>query len=151
MADWLIVAPIEVWIWQSYGLPALASHLRSLAAMPMKEHMIAAGGIVSAIGASTCCLLPLALVSAGVGGTLVGHITALAPYQPYFLIASVVFLVTGFWLVYHPSATRCETRAVAPAARRIVVGMLWVKVALWIAASLVVTSVGLEYGFSLFL
>lgn len=117
----------------------------------MKEQLVATGGVVSAIGASTCCLLPLALVSVGVSGAWIGYLTALAPYQPYFLVAAVLFLGAGFWLVYYKPATGCGVQTENSLARRIVVGTFWVKVVLWLAASLVAASVGLEFGLGVFL
>jgi mercuric ion transport protein len=61
---------------------------------------LAAGGLVTGLLASSCCLLPLLLVSAGVGGAWLSQLTALAPYQPLFLAASVALLGFGFWRVY---------------------------------------------------
>lgn len=112
----------------------------------MKEQLVAAGGVISAIGASTCCLIPLALVSVGVSGAWIGHLTALGPYQPYFLVAAVLFLGAGFWLAYRSPAKTCAAQTERSFARQLVIGMFWVKAVLWIAASLVVASVGLEFG-----
>lgn len=116
----------------------------------MKEQLVVAGGVVSAVGASTCCLIPLALVSVGVSGAWIGHLTAFAPYQHYFLVAAVLFLGAGFLLVYRTPTKACATQADRSFARRIVVGTFWVKAVLWIAASLVAASVGLEFGLGAF-
>jgi mercuric ion transport protein len=42
----------------------------------------------------------LALFSLGVSGAWIGNLTALAPYQPYFIAATLVCLGYGYWLVY---------------------------------------------------
>src|SRR3546814_4499833 len=42
----------------------------------------AAGSILGAIAASSCCILPLVLFSLGAGGAWIANLTALAPYQP---------------------------------------------------------------------
>jgi mercuric ion transport protein len=43
---------------------------------------LAAGGILAALGASSCCVLPFALFTLGVSGAWISNLTALAPYQP---------------------------------------------------------------------
>lgn len=47
--------------------------------------LLAATALVSAIAASSCCVLPLLFVSVGISGAWIGSLTALAPYQPIFL------------------------------------------------------------------
>src|SRR5258707_14378604 len=50
-----------------------------------RQHLIAAGGILGALAASSCCIVPLILFSFGIGGAWIGNLTALAPYQPLFV------------------------------------------------------------------
>lgn len=52
--------------------------------------LTAVGGIVGAIAASACCIAPLALFSLGVSGAWIGNLTACAPYQPYFIAATIL-------------------------------------------------------------
>ncbi|MCH8347777.1 MAG: mercury transporter MerT [Proteobacteria bacterium] len=66
----------------------------------MKSALLAIGGLFGAAGASACCVMPLVLVVAGVGGPWLGSLTSLAPYQPYFAGASLLFLGFGFLQVY---------------------------------------------------
>jgi MerT mercuric transport protein len=47
--------------------------------------LTALGGILGAIAASSCCIAPLVLFSLGISGAWIGNLTALAPYQPYFI------------------------------------------------------------------
>lgn len=47
-----------------------------------RQNWVAAGGVLGAIAASSCCVLPLVLFSVGIGGAWIGNLTALAPYQP---------------------------------------------------------------------
>jgi mercuric ion transport protein len=113
----------------------------------MKEILLAAGGAVSAIAASTCCIVPLALVSAGVSGAWIGGLTALAPYQPLFIAIAVASIGTGFWLVYRPVPKECDSGACATVrGGRLFGGILWVKAILWLGATLVALSVGADYG-----
>lgn len=113
----------------------------------MKEKLLAVGGVVSALAASTCCIVPLALVSVGVSGAWIGNLTALAPYQPIFIALAVASLAAGFWMVYRPAArTRAAGACAVPPWGRFVMSALWVKSVLWIGAALVALSVGVDYG-----
>jgi len=57
-------------------------------------------GLLAAVAASSCCLLPVVLFTLGVGGAWIGTLVRLAPLQPYFFAAAAVSLGTGYWLVY---------------------------------------------------
>jgi hypothetical protein len=60
----------------------------------------------------------------------------LAPWRPWLLIGSVIFLAVGFWTAYRPrlrgDAASCPVRA-GPAVR----AFLWSAAALIIAAAIV--------------
>src|SRR6516225_10558578 len=64
------------------------------------ERLTAIAGVLGAIAASSCCVLPLLFVSLGVSGAWIGSLTALAPYQPYILALTVAVLGYGFYSVY---------------------------------------------------
>jgi len=53
---------------------------RSLVA---RQRLVIAGGIIGALVASSCCIVPLVLFSLGVGGAWIGNLTALAPTSRY--------------------------------------------------------------------
>src|ERR1700730_14750473 len=79
------------------------------------QTLIAAGGLLGALAASSCCILPVVLFSLGVSGAWIGNFTQLAPYQPYFLAATLVFLGTGYWLVHRATKrARVHGGACAP-------------------------------------
>jgi mercuric ion transport protein len=65
------------------------------------------GGLLGALAASSCCILPIALFSLGAGGAWIGNLTAMAPYQPIFIVLALGFLAYGFWLVYWTPAAPC--------------------------------------------
>lgn len=65
----------------------------------------AAGSLIGALASLSCCILPLAFFSLGISGAWIGHFTRLAPYQPYFIALTLVFLGTGYWLVFRASTT----------------------------------------------
>ena len=102
---------------------------------------LAVAGLAAAIGASSCCILPLVLFALGVSGAWIGNVTVLAPYQPYFIVAAVAFLGVGFFRVYRRPRTACaegETCA-RPGSTRLV------KIALWAASVLVAIAVAFPY------
>jgi len=95
----------------------------------MKETVLAGGGLLAALAASTCCVLPLALGALGVGGAVASTLTALAPFQTVFRVLAILLLGAGFWLVYgrRSGANDAAARPRLPAARA-------TKVVLWIGA-----------------
>jgi mercuric ion transport protein len=53
----------------------------------------------------------LVLFSLGISGAWIGNLTALAPYQPYFIAATVACLGYGYWLVYRRKTVACAEGA----------------------------------------
>src|SRR5207302_7343061 len=106
-----------------------------------RQGLMAAGGLLGALAASSCCILPLALFGLGVSGAWIGNFTRLAPYQPYFLSATLACLGYGYWLVYRSSKHACaDGEACArPLPDRIV------KTSLVVATILVVAALGLDF------
>lgn len=101
-----------------------------------KSKLIAAGGILGAFGASACCILPMVLFSLGISGAWIGQLTALSPYQPIFLAATIGILGYGYWLVYRKPKSACaEGDACArPLPNLLVKGSLWFATALVLLA-----------------
>jgi mercuric ion transport protein len=104
------------------------------------QGLLAAGGMLGALASSSCCILPLALFSLGVSGAWIGNFTRLAPYQPYFIAATLMFLGCGYWLVYRSGTRACaEGEACArPLPHRMV------KATLTLATILVAAALGLD-------
>lgn len=57
-------------------------------------------GSVAGIGASLCCVGPLVLVLAGVGGAWVSALSALEPFRPIFVGLTLLFLGLAFRRLY---------------------------------------------------
>lgn len=98
--------------------------------------LFAAGGLVSGILASSCCVLPLLFVSLGISGAWIGQLTALSPYQPYFLGAALLLLGAGFWRAYRRKPEVCLPNSLCANPQSGPV----TKSILWIGAVLVFTS-----------
>lgn len=100
-----------------------------------KACMIAAGGILGALAASTCCVVPLILFSLGISGAWIGNLTALAPYKPFFITATLGFLSYGFWMVFRKPKACAEGGVCArPLPNRLVKSALWVSAGLILIA-----------------
>lgn len=97
--------------------------------------LAAAGGILGAIAASTCCIIPLILFSLGVSGAWVGNLTALSPYKPIFITVTLGFLGYGYWMVYRKPKACAEGEACArPLPNRLVKTALWASTILVLIA-----------------
>jgi mercuric ion transport protein len=57
-------------------------------------------GILSAVGASICCIGPLVLLALGFSGAWIGSLTALEPYRPIFIGLTLLFLAFAFYRLY---------------------------------------------------
>lgn len=105
------------------------------------KSVISFGSILTAIGAASCCVIPFTLATIGVSGAWIGNLTALAPYQPYFLGLTALLLAGGFFLVYRKRNTACAdgSYCARTASDRTA------KIALWTATVLVILAVAFPY------
>lgn len=112
-----------------------------------RQSLAAVGGLLGALAASSCCILPLVLFGLGVSGAWIGNFSRLAAYQPYFLAATLAFLGYGYWLVYRSSTRVCvdDEACARPLPNRLV------KTGLILATILVVAALGLDFIAPLFL
>jgi mercuric ion transport protein len=87
------------------------------------------------------------LFGLGVSGAWIGNLTRLAPYQPYFVVATVACLGAGYWLVYRARKIACaDGEACArPLPNRTV------KIGLIVATALVIGALALDFLAPLFL
>jgi mercuric ion transport protein len=99
---------------------------------------LAATGLAAGLLASSCCLLPLILVSAGIGGAWMSRLTALAPYQPVFLSLAAIALGWGFWRSYRRQDCAPGSSCERPGFVRTT------RILLWLGAALVLTAVSID-------
>jgi len=119
---------------------AAAPNRSGVAPSTGKVPWAAAGGILGALAASSCCILPLALFMLGISGAWIGKLTALAPYQPIFVAVTAGCLGIGYYLVYRQPKTACADGSCArPLPRQ------GVKAVLWAATVLVLAAVAFDY------
>jgi mercuric ion transport protein len=94
------------------------------------------GGALAGIGASLCCLGPLALVSLGVSGAWISNLTQLQPYRWLFVIAALGFMGYAWKKIYRPPAAECEpgSQCALRQANRLYRPVFWMVSALVLAA-----------------
>jgi mercuric ion transport protein len=69
--------------------------------------LLSVGGILAALGAGACCVVPFALFTLGISGAWISNLTALEPYQPIAATVAVGCLGYGFYLVYRKPKAVC--------------------------------------------
>jgi mercuric ion transport protein len=110
--------------------------------------LLSLGGILAALAAASCCVLPFALFVAGVSGAWIANLTALKPYQPIFVGLTLACLGAGYYAVYRkPRAAECVEGSYCanPTSGRIA------KIGLWVASGLIVVALGFPHVARLFL
>lgn len=86
---------------------------------PSPESASIAAGALSALGASVCCVLPLALLAIGVGGAWIAQLRALERFYPVFVAVAVGAFAFAFYRLYlKPAACAPEEACASPRARR---------------------------------
>jgi mercuric ion transport protein len=104
--------------------------------------LLSFGGILAALAAASCCVLPFALFVAGVSGAWIANLTALKPYQPIFVGLTLACLGGGFYAVYRrPKAVECVEGSYCanPSSNRIA------KIGLWGASMLIVIALAFPH------
>jgi len=112
-----------------------------MAGLQRGQGLMAVGGLLGALVASSCCLLPLVLFGLGVSGGWIGNLTQLAPYQPFFMAATIACLGYGYWLVYRSSKVACAggEACARPLSNRLV------QLGLIVATVLVIAAIGFDF------
>lgn len=104
------------------------------------RQLTAAGGVIGALLASTCCIVPLVLITLGASGAWIGKLTALKDYQPFFVVLTLSFLTAGFWQVYWKPDKSCDDDSTCTTPKSEMI----VKSALWVATILVALSLTVD-------
>ena len=98
-------------------------------------------GVLGALAMTSCCILPLVLVSFGVTGVFIAQLGALYAYKWYTFALSAAFIGYGFYKAYKPvSPDACADGTCARPINRTVM-----RVTLWAAAAVVAVAIGFPY------
>src|SRR6266851_4422347 len=127
--------------WQSDADAMSTTEADQAQNMPQARSFAAVASLFGAVATSSCCMLPLLLFALGAGGAWIGPLVRLAPYQPYFIAATVACLGYGYWLVYRSSNIACADgeSCARPAPNRLV------KLGLILATVLVIAAIGFDF------
>ena len=111
-----------------------------------RSRITAAGSLIAAVLASSCCIGPLLLVTLGISGAWIGNLAAMEAYKPFFLLIAIVFLAIGYWQVYiNPKGACLDDEVCArPISDRLI------KSALGIATLLILLTMTIDYWAPLF-
>ena len=100
---------------------------------------LTAGGI-AALLAGACCVAPLVLVSAGLGGAWLANFQLLEPYRPLFIGIALAALGFAGWRIFRPVAECAPGEVCAvPGVRR------GFRIGFRIVAALLLTMLGFPY------
>lgn len=89
-----------------------------------KNLFVGAGAVLAAVGASLCCILPVAVAVLGVGSAALG--AALEPFRPYFAGLTVLLLGFAFYRAYRQVACEPGEACAVPVSRRRHRAVLWI-------------------------
>lgn len=107
---------------------------------PIRERATLALGGLAAVAASACCLGPLILISIGISGSWISHLTALDPYRPWFIALALIALLLAWKRIFRPvEACSPDEVCAVPQVARIY------KVLFWIVLAFVLVSIGFPY------
>lgn len=86
---------------------------------PAPESVSILAGAAAALGASSCCVLPLALVTLGVSSAWLARLRALEPFYPEFVGLAIAAFAFAFWRLYlRPVPCEADDACAIPAVRR---------------------------------
>ncbi len=89
-----------------------------------KNLFVSAGAVLAALGASLCCVLPVAVALLGAGSAALG--AQLEPLRPWLAGLTVLLLGFAFYRAYKPVECEPGDECEVPASRRRHRIMLWV-------------------------
>ncbi|MHB1665997.1 mercuric transporter MerT family protein [Thiomonas sp.] len=93
------------------------------------RYLLLAG--LSAIGAMSCCVIPLLLVVLGFSGAWLGMFTALHPYDPLFIAVTLAFFAAaGRQLYRKPQACAVGKACALPAVQHRQRLIFWISLAI---------------------
>ena len=95
--------------------------------------------VVAAVGASLCCIVPVAVVLVGVGSAALG--AQLEPVRPFFLGLTLLLVGIAFYQVYKPNKQDCEPGQSCAGPE----GQRRQRLIVWVAAILAMVVVAFPY------
>jgi len=86
---------------------------------PAAENASIAAGVIAALGASSCCVLPLLLVSVGLGGAWIAQLREMERFFPVFIAIAIAAFAYAFYRLYlRPAPCAPDAACATPTTRR---------------------------------
>ena len=98
-------------------------------------------GVLGAVAMTSCCILPLVLVSFGVTGVFIAQLGALYAYKWYTFALSAAFLGYGFYKAYKP----VDPEACADGTCARPINRTFMRSTLWVAAAIIAVAMAFPY------
>lgn len=95
-----------------------------------KKSWFLAGGLISAVAASVCCIGPVLALTVGAGGFAAS--SWFAQWRPFFLVASSILLAFAWYVTYRRPRDACGLNETCSASRM----RKGPKIALWVVTAL---------------
>ena len=107
----------------------------------ISKTLLPISGLLAAIASLSCCVIPFGLFFVGVSGAWIGNLTALAPYQPYFIAVALALIGAGLFMLHRKPRAVCGDGpyCASPLSDRIA------KIVFWVALALVIVAVAFPY------
>jgi mercuric ion transport protein len=124
----------------------VSPHLTAPAERPgaMGALLLTGAGLIAAVAAASCCVLPVALFATGVSGVWIANLTALGAYQPIFAASSLVLLAAGFMLIRWRSSR--VGRSCAPGASCVVSPAARIaRIGLWLGSAIIIVAIAFPH------
>ncbi len=102
-----------------------------------RNAFLGVGAVLAAVGASLCCILPVAVALLGVGSAALG--ARLEPLRPWFAGLTVLLLGFAFYQAYRPVECAPGEACAVPAGRR------RHRILLWVVAVVALTLIAFPY------
>ena len=99
-----------------------------MSSLKVKGSLVA--GVLAGLGASVCCVGPLVLLGLGISGAWIGHLSALEPIRPIFVVVTLLFLGLALRRLYLvPQVCEPGTACADPATLRRQRAIFWLVTA----------------------
>ena len=122
-----VVTSLHLAFWAGYKVNRFSMKERKVA---LSSSIVSGAGSITALFTSLCCAGPSVIALIGAGGAAAA--AGLAPFRPYLLTGSLIFLAIGFWRVYRPATAQGQSCSIH--AGKSLKAILWGSFVLWLAS-----------------
>ena len=103
-----------------------------------KSTLSSVASVITAIGASLCCIGPVVLAVIGVGG--IGVFSAFEAYRPYLIGLTILILGSAFYLTYRKREVQCKDGTC-----KVESASVWNKIGIWSALLIAASAMAFPY------